>query len=343
MITISAPGKVHLLGEHAVVYGEPAIISAIGLRTNVKFEKSDEVRYVDRRFDADNSWPVIDVLQTARKTADLWQTCAEEKNFAKLFEVVKANEFDVSKQTYIGLVLDKLGIHDGVTVDINSEIPVGSGLASSASLSVALVKGIADLYGRKLSLFDVNDLAYELEKIMHGTPSGGDNSTCCFGGLVWFKKAQPKNEIISLKKEIPYKLENFVIVYTRQPKKTTGELVQLVRDLDENYRNERIQKIGRLVNEMKYVLQQKDFEHMKDIINEDQMLLAELGVSTDTIDEIAYQIRCIGGAAKLSGAGGGGAMLCYHDDKKKLIKAIKDMGYKFWDVELGVEGVRTER
>ena len=74
-----------------------------------------------------------------------------------------------------------------------------------------------------------------------------------------------------------------------------------------------------------------------------QELLAELGVSVDAIDRIHNAVKAIGGGAKLSGAGGGGYMVCYHEDLQLLEQTIRDLGYVPEQVELGVEGVRTER
>ncbi|MEM7819585.1 MAG: mevalonate kinase [Candidatus Aenigmatarchaeota archaeon] len=343
MITVSSPGKVHLIGEHAVVYGEPAIIAAIGKRTIVKAKKSNIVSYTDKRFNSTISWALGEVKKTTEETINLWHSCFEKKDFSELFKFIKNNGFMNYKKTIVGIVLNKLNIMGGVSLTIDSNIPIGAGLGSSSSLAVALVKAIAELYGKKISLDKINEIAYELEKIIHGTPSGGDNSACCFGSLIWFRKAQPKNEIVSLKKEIPYKLENFVLVYTKPPEKTTGELVQLVRNLDEKYRNKRVKKIGKLVYEMRDVLKKKNFERMKEIINENQKILAELGVSCKEIDKISKAVKKIGGAAKLCGAGGGGVVLCYHEDKKKLIETIKSFGFEPWETELAVEGVRIEK
>ncbi|MEM7815422.1 MAG: hypothetical protein QXF55_03710, partial [Candidatus Aenigmatarchaeota archaeon] len=76
--------------------------------------------------------------------------------------------------------------------------------------------------------------------------------------------------------------------------------------------------------------------------NRNQQLLAELGVSTPTIDRIAEVVRGIGGAAKLCGAGGGGTMLCWHSDKGLLRQTISSLGFEPWEAELGAEGVRRE-
>lgn len=340
MARASAPGKVHLIGEHAVVYGEPAIIASIGKRTTVKAIGSKDVRYIDKRFNSGLSWPLKEVEACREETAALWKKCAAKRDFSELFDFIKKDGYLNYQKAVIGIVLNKLNIDDGVTVTINSDVPVGSGLGSSSSLAVALVKAVAEAYNKKISPESVNEIAYELEKIIHGTPSGGDNSACCFGGLIWFQKSQLNNIITPLK---IHKLENFVLVYTGKQKKSTGELVQVVRNLNESYRNPRVKKIGMLANEMKDVLAKKNFRRMKEIINEDQKLLAELGVSIKEIDTIAEAVRKIGGAAKLCGAGGGGVMLCYNEDKEKLIQTIKDLGYEPWETELAVEGVRLEK
>lgn len=344
MIKVSAPGKVHLIGEHAVVYGEPAIIAAVGRRTYVNIEPSRNVTYRDLAWpDISHTWSVKEVFRITEKTLELWNSGNEKQDFSELFNFIKENGYEGYRASVLGFAMKMLGTKEGFSIAIDSQIPVGAGLGSSASRAVSITKAIAELFNKKISLEKVNEIAYEQEKIIHGTPSGGDNSTCCFGGLVWFKKAQPKNEIRSLKKEIPYKLQNFVFVYTGEPKKTTGELVQLVRELNEEYRAERVKKIGEMSYEMLDTLKRKDFKRMKEIINQTQKILTELGVSTKEIDEVAEAVQKIGGAAKLCGAGGGGIVLGYHEDKEKLINLLRDIGYEPWESELAVEGVKTEK
>lgn len=376
MIKVSAPGKVHLIGEHAVVYGEPAIIAAIDKRTFVIIEPSEKVTYQDLAWpDISHTWSVKEVFGITQKILNLWDTCNNKQNFSELSEFIKENGYEGYRAAVLGIAMKMLGIKEEFSIIIDSQIPVGAGLGSSASRAVSITKAIAQFFKKKISLERINEIAYLQEKIIHGTPSGGDNSACCFGGLVWFKKTQPKieegklsspsfavareikedksssfslagarvNEIRSLKEEIPYKLQNFVFVYTGEPKKTTGELVQLVRELNEEYRAERIKKIGEMSYEMLSALKRKDFQRMKEIINQTQKNLTELGVSTKEINEVAKAVQKIDGAAKLCGAGGGGVVLCYHEDKKKLVDLIKDIGYHPWETDLAVEGVRIEK
>jgi len=359
MIKVSAPGKVHLIGEHAVVYGEPAIIASVNKRTYVSIEPAKNITYRDLAWpDISHTWSVDDIFEITQKTLNLWNTCNNKQSFSELFNFIKENGYEGYRASVLGVALKMLEIKDGFSIEIDSQIPVGAGLGSSASRAVSITKAIAELFKKKISLERINEIAYEQEKLIHDTPSGGDNSACCFGGLIWFKKAQPRNKIRSLKEDIPYKLQNFVFVYTVEPKKTTGELVQQVRELKEEYRTERIKKIGKMSYEMLEVLKRKDFERsqkqvsspvspsaqrMKEIINQTQKNLAELGVSTKEIDELTEAVQEIGGAAKLCGAGGGGIVLAYHQDKRKLIKLIKDIGYEPWEADLAVEGVRIEK
>ena len=340
---VSVPGKVHLIGEHAVVYGEPAILTSIGRRVFVEAEKLDSdkvkisVNYDDKEKYEDET-TVEEARTIGREALRLWEEGSKTGDFSKVFELGKGNKFG---WVSIGYIMEKLGIDSGVSVRVDQRVPLGSGLGSSSAYSVALAMALSKLFDKDATQDTANNLGYELERFKHGKPSGGDNSACSFGGLVWFKKGDP-NIIKPLKDEIQYKLENFVLVYTKKPEKTTGELVQAVRDLDEEFRNHRVKKLGELTNEMLDVLKQKDFHRMKDIINETQKHLADLDVSIAEIDEIAEAVRKLGGAAKLCGAGGGGTMLCWHEDKAKLIAAIKQLGYEPWETDLAVEGVRVE-
>ncbi|MDI6591473.1 MAG: mevalonate kinase [Patescibacteria group bacterium] len=344
MVKVSAPGKVYLIGEHAVVYGQPAIIASVNKRTYVSIEPSKKITYRDLGWpDISHTWSVKELFGITEKILNLWDTCNNKQNFSELFNFIKKNGYEGYRASVVGIAMKRLGVKEGFSIIIDSQIPVGAGLGSSASRAVSITKAIAQFFKKKISLERINEIAYLQEKVIHGIPSGGDNSTCCFGGLVWFKKTQPSNEIRFLKKEIPYKLENFVFVYTGEPKKTTGEMVQLVRELKEEYRAERIKKIGEMSYEMLESLKRKDFKRMKEIINQTQKNLTELGASTKEIDKVVKAVQKVSGAAKLCGAGGGGIVLCYHEEKKKLIDLIRNIGYDPWEMDLAVEGVRIER
>jgi len=340
MVIVSAPGKIHLIGEHSVVYGEPAILAAIGRRVYVKAERGEYNRVIDRTLDREETFSVKDALETADKLDALWKEGNEKNDFSELFKFFKKNYL----KSVVGKILQLLKIKGGVKLAVKSEMMIGSGMGSSAAFSVASTHAIAEVYGKELPFEKINEIAYEIEKFAHGKPSGGDNSACCFGGLIWFKKGEEGKPptIKSLKEEVPHKLEGFVLVHTGKPEKTTGELIQHVRELGDSFRSERVVALGYATKKMLEALKAKDVEKVKELMNLAQSKLAELGVSTERIDRIAEKVRDMGGAAKLCGAGGGGIMLCWHRDKDKLIKMLKKLGEEPIETDLGVDGVRVE-
>ncbi len=339
VITCSAPGKTHLIGEHSVVYGEPAIIISVGKRAYISAEKSESVKIDAQDISQKGEFSVLELKEFEEKLQQVWDNCFETKNFTPLYSLLKDEHLGHIK-AMIAKTMAELDINTPFSLKISSEIPIGSGLGSSAALSVAVPKALSELFKNNLTLDEINQVAYKIESLAHGTPSGGDNSICCYGGALWFKKGTP-NVIEPL--HLDFKMKNFVLVFTGTPQLTTGELVANVRSLNPEYRTPRVEKLGILTYEMRECLSKQDFARMKELMNSAQELLTELGVSIDEIDRIHTAVKEINGGAKLSGAGGGGYMICYHEDLQLLTQIIKDLGYVPEKVELGVEGVRTER
>jgi mevalonate kinase len=339
LVTCSAPGKAHLIGEHAVVYGEPAMLISVGKRAYVSAEKeARQVKIHAQDINERGVFSISELKAFAEELRQLWDTCSKTKNFSPLYTLLK-NERLGHIKAMLSTSIVELDIATPFSLNIHSDIPIGSGLGSSAALSVAVPKALSELFGMALSLEEINQIAYEIERVAHGTPSGGDNSICCYGGALWFKKGSP-NIIEPLR--LDFTLKNFVLVFTGTPQLTTGELVSKVRSLAPEYRNPRIKRIGEYTQEMKVCLAKHNFTRMKELMNLAQELLAELGVSADAIDRIHNDVKAINGGAKLSGAGGGGYMVCYHEDPQLLAQCIKELGYVPEQIELGVEGVRIE-
>src|SRR3989304_191754 len=164
MIKVSAPGKIHLLGEHSVVYGKPAIIAAIDLRLTVTIR------------------PLSSVIATPPWRGEQTSSTVEDSS------LIVQN--DKIKEIFEPIVKKHLKIKTipPYKLEISSQIPIGSGLGSSAAVSVAYITALLSFLKYKWDLNLINQLSFEAEKVFHGNPSGGDNSTVCFGGLIWFRK-----------------------------------------------------------------------------------------------------------------------------------------------------------
>ncbi len=336
-VKVSSPGKIHLIGEHAVVYGKPAILAAVDLRCHVTASPDESVRIFLRDYNRKAEFETMETLEFADKLRGLWSAGMEKSDFSGLFSLIKKDRLNPVK-AMAGLALEAFGLENGISLGIKSGIPAGAGMGSSASLAVSLSRAIAEANGITLTRERNNEIAFSMEQIMHGNPSGGDNAACCYGGAMWFVKGSPpaieKIDIAGMAKAI--------IVNTGEPKKTTGEMVSMIRGLEEGYRTPRVEELGRLAKKMREALASGNAEQTGKIIDRTQALLAELGVSTSEIDALAGDVRKAGGHAKLCGAGGGGIVLCLHKDMWVLKKILFDYAYEWWECTLGAEGVRIE-
>lgn len=306
MIRFSAPGKVHLLGEHAVVYGKPAILVTVGLRVTVTITPS--VRFHG--------------IPSLRKVIE---------------PIVKK---------YL-----KIKTIPPYKLEISSELPIGAGLGSSAAISAAYIAALLTFLKVNWDKNLVNDLTYQAEKTFHGNPSGGDNSTVVFGGLVWYRKESPDFKVIQpLPFSMPHKLaKNFILINTGKPKETTKEMVELVRVKGEALRG-KFKKIfdnqEKLVRELVTVIQEGNEKTLIQILRAGEKNLENLGVVSPFAKSIIRKIEKIGGAAKICGGGGKtkevGILLTYHPKPSAIKSIAKEENLPCFSTTLGAEGLKQE-
>lgn len=319
-IKTSAPGKCILFGEHAVVYGKPAISMAIQLRTECVIEKTapDIESVIKINFlNFGKSFSFHNIEEIKREIPkDFYQVAAGLYIFAKNYAI------DIS----------------GIEITLNSEIWPGSGLGSSASIAVSLIGALSTYYNVNLNRETINQLSYEMEKEVHGTPSGIDNMTSTFGNLFLFQKGEI--ELIKNPKEL-----YLLIIYSGIPH-NTGSAVSKVRELkklNQKIWTRIIDTIGSIAIEAKKELISGNLEKLGNLMNKNQHLLAELGLSTNEINEI-IDICISNGAngAKLTGAGAGGCIIALADKSTliKLSEILKKRGFENFISEIDKEGLK---
>ena len=321
MAVASAPGKVILFGEHAVVYpGHIGIAAAIGKRAVVRAEKSkngkcsisSELGYCEFGQDC---------FETAQLDSD-WST-PHKKILAEIFE----------QHRYMPLKIE-------INSDVRPRSHLGSGSSVYAALSYAV---LAELVGAAPDLQKVSELAYAGDVIAHGgKPSGIDSSAVTYGGLLKFTKSvghgHDSFEFIKLN----YDLELLICDSGEYSK--TRKMIGLVEsnlkenpglhaELDDTYDL----AIGGLE-----ALRARNFGAAGRAMFANQKILAKLGVSTSKIDDIVQTAMGAGAyGAKLTGAGGGGCVVILADDYSGVEKALAAAGYNsFFKAKLGAEGVK---
>lgn len=300
-VSASAPGKIILFGEHAVVYGQPAIavpVTSVGIKVVVQAAPLQPAGTISIE-----SPPIG--LNTTRKNLP------DHHPLKKLFDLLE----------------DTLGISHlpAMKIRITSTLPAGAGMGSSAAVSVATIRAISRFLGIPLQNEQINQIAYEVEKVYHGTPSGIDNTVITYQMPIYFVRQLPP-QIIPLKTPLT------LVIANSGEGASTAEMVAGVRQRwQENpQRYEQIfSRIGSIVNSAKKLLENGEWRQLAPLMNENHHLLQEMGVSSPSLDRLvnaAFECGALG--AKLTGGGGGGNIIALVEpDQVELIsQKLSQMG-----------------
>ena len=302
-ISGSAPGKVILCGEHAVVYGQPAIalpVFDIQTRCVVLARPGDPKGTVlinDHAIDLKSDLASLSPDHPIRKT--------------------------------ITLVLAALSMEHmpACEIQIYSSIPIGGGLGSSASVPVALCRAVSAFTGHPLDDDAVNEIAFEIERLHHKTPSGIDNSVITYGRPVFFTKNHPLEWL-----EVPTEL--LFLIANSGIKGSTAKAVLQIKEnwLTDPVRYESIfSDIGAISIAMRESLRSGNHSEIGKLMVANHHLLQKLNVSTDKLDtliETANQAGAYG--AKMSGGGLGGNIIAFipQDKEETITQELITVGAK---------------
>lgn len=295
--SISAPAKIILLGEHAVVYNQPAIAVPVPqLRAHCVITPADEFSII-----AENTGTTLNL-----------KLITEQVNDALSLIVTTTLKF-----------LDKPA--PSISLRLSSDIPIASGLGSGAAVSAVVCKALALAYDIELSTETINQLVYQVEKLHHGTPSGIDNTVIVYEKPVYYRRSEP---ITVFEVNKPFK---FLIADTGEKALThmsVGDVRQLYLHEQKKYTTI-FEEIGRLVVQGKSALLEGDSQTLGKLMNQNQILLRELTVSSESLERLidsALKSGALG--AKLSGGGRGGNMIALVDEtsEQEVHKALSQAG-----------------
>ncbi len=282
----SACAKVILCGEHAVVYGRPAIALPLPqLRARARIEPSRHTFKI--------------IAPDVGAVVALWRHSRLTRN--PLARAARA-------------ALEHLGQKPfRATLTVTSEIPIGANLGSGAAISIAIARAIAAYLGCELPPEDASRLAYEVEKLHHGTPSGIDNTVIAYERPVWFVRGEPP-ELLEMRigDQLPLVIaDTGIATPTRIPVGDVRAAWENDRPRYEGYFN----AIASLVQSAREALAQGDLIKLGHALNANHMLLQQLGVSCKELDDLCDAARAAGAlGAKMSGGGRGGNMIALARD-----------------------------
>ncbi len=328
-IRVSAPGKVTLFGEHAVVYGEPAIAAAIDKRVRVEaFKRADgNVRIEARDL----------VLAGFKALLSPTGSISLEGESRKVMDALRY------VKRAIEVVKEKYGVNIGAHLIITSDMPVGAGLGTSAAVAVSVIKAYSMLAGLDLSIEECAELGYNVELSVQGMASRMDSTVTAMGGMLYIN---PQSSRFYEALSCPKRLEGLVVGYVSR-EASTGEMVGRVKEL-KNRMCEVVEliikAIGGVTRRAKVLIERGDVAGIGELMNVNHGLLEAIGVSTSKLSQMVYAARSAGAlGSKITGAGGGGCIIALAPNREdEVIAALRVIGASAFKVNLSDEGVKVE-
>jgi len=301
-------GKAILFNEHFVVYGVPAIVSAIGKYTVAKINPAEI-----------SGWKIKD----DRKATPNYKEKKIDQQKDSINRILKKMDIDLSK--------------NGIDITLDGTLYCASGIGASAASCVAIARALSEHFNLNLSDEEINEIAYEGEKGYHGTPSGIDNTASTFGGLIWFEKGE--NQVMD-KISIPAPIE--VVMGNTGKVADTSAAVSGVRERKEK-NPEKYKEIFDRAENIAYLARNaflnEDIKELGKLMNENHKLLQQIEVSSRELDFLVKLARDQGAiGAKLTGGGLGGSIIALTPGKElqeEIATAIEKEGFQTLKTVIG--------
>ncbi|KAG9487055.1 hypothetical protein GDO78_007110 [Eleutherodactylus coqui] len=371
---VSAPGKVILHGEHAVVHGKVALAAGLNLRTflRLKPNKNNSTVLINLpNIGTKLNWNISDLQALVPSFQDSLHSEAvgpssEQLDILKTLAGVSNGSRDTESLAVLAFLYLYLSICGqelpSLEIVVWSRLPTGAGLGSSAAYSVCLSAALLTASGKlaypeqenidttrwtQTELTLINRWAFGGEKVIHGNPSGVDNAVATWGGALRYQAGQ-----ITPIERVP--VLQILLTNTRVPRSTKA-LVAGVKDKLLKYPNilePLLASINAISEECQRVLQvgvdglSKDhYSVLEELIDINQHHLNVFGVGHPSLDRLCQVTASHGLHSKLTGAGGGGCAvtLLRPDIEAAVVDTVKhqlsECGYQCWETSIGAPGV----
>jgi mevalonate kinase len=313
-IVCNAPAKVIISGEHAVVYGHPALVAAVNVYSKVSVEAFDEIGAHEI---------FSEKYGFAKMIGKAFSGPSQLKPFARIIDVFRDSE----------------GFKGRLRVRISSEIPPASGMGSSASLSVALANALLKLVYDKPSDEKVFSLAMEGERVAHVNPSGVDVAAALWGGLILFVKDKGVERLEAG--------QGVFLLADSGLERNTKDMIMKVaslKDREPDLFNIIMASVSNITLRISRLLQ-TDIAEAGRLMTLNHLLLSLMGVSNSRLDSLVWASISAGAyGAKLTGGGGGGCVLALVDEKSlgTVEEALQNLDAPTMVLRMVEKGVYSE-
>jgi mevalonate kinase len=332
-LTATAPAKLIISGEHSVLYGQPALAVAVNRYTSTTTTWSTAARI---HFDLlDLSYAKSYTCQALRNIAknlhnDYSNFLAGEQNISSVIK----RPFELLQYS-VSSLLDVLNVKllRGVDICVESNIPIGCGMGSSAAAVVSTVSALSALLRCDWNNSDQLAFCREIENLQHGKSSGLDLHLVTYGGCVRFENGETQSRAVP---KIPLNIVN-----TGQPKSSTGACVAHVVPAFTND-PELASEFAAITNQIDAALASNNLLEFKQGIRANHRLLLRIGVVPDKVANFIRDIEASGGAAKICGAGAvlgdnAGIVLLVADHDVQDV--VTKYGYDLQSVQVDTHGI----
>ena len=336
VIQVYAPGKLILSGEHAVVHGQPALAMAINRYAiaTITREDSKQVLFDLADLSHHSSLSVAALSHLKSKLKEKYHRFIRGDYSVR--EVLQ-KPFELA-QFALSILTDSMNLNlpHGVKVRVESDIPIGCGMGSSAATILSVMQAVSRYLQLSLPEEKLFALALEAENMQHGQSSGLDLRVALNGGCLYVDK-----DIVEARPIPEFPL---FLVNTGTPLSSTGQCVEKVAPYFAS--NAMKNQFAAVTRAMDSAIQQKSWSAMQAAVRENHALLVAIGVVPEKVQQFIQTIERAGGAAKVCGAGAiygdhAGAVLVAMDDENGVKTMSERFGYNVIPIAGVTRGVHA--
>ncbi len=333
-VSIRTPGKLILSGEHAVVYGNPAIGIAVNRYIDITLTRFPllKLSFNLLGIDFQRQFTLSALRQLKSKIKRQYKAFTDGKH--GISDVLE-HPFELALYTAIN-VIDTFKRHlpNGINIETKSSIPIGCGMGSSAASVVSLIHALSETLAIDVPLQTYIDLGIESENLQHGRSSGFDIHITHRGGCLFYDGSEYHS--LTFPSQWPIHL-----IHTGKPSTITGETVAHANSF---LSTERLADFARVTHQLKEAIVNQDMEQAKKAISQNQVLLEAIKVSPKPVSDFLSKCQNLGLAGKICGAGAhqgdhaGMVLLLGETHIDALKKLCDDYRYQYSSISIDAQG-----